>query len=286
MLLPWHEHKHTVNLSLASFEPLIRGTRNLIDMALTSRASHEPRFLFSSSISAVLAVPDEVVLEHEFPLSAAGNQLGYGMGKMVTEHLLLASPLAQTTSIRFGQLSGTLGFGYWSTTDWLPLLVKSYEVVGALPLAGPNDTVSWIAMDVAARTYADVALAQSEPRAVNGDTDAGETTLHVVNPSLALWNDIVPHLAAALGTKTVPYAEWLARVEAASRTHSLDAFPTAKLMRFFSAGPAILSGGKHLDTRRAQARSPALYKSKAIDGQQAREWVAYWRRTGFLAGAQ
>ena len=61
------------------------------------------------------------------------------MGKMVTEHLFLASPLSQTPSNRFGQLSGTLGYSYyWSTTDWLPLLVRSDEVVGVLPPASPS----------------------------------------------------------------------------------------------------------------------------------------------------
>ncbi|PWN86474.1 hypothetical protein FA10DRAFT_291988 [Acaromyces ingoldii] len=85
-----------------------KGMRNFIDMALTSHISHEPQILFSRTILAILAVPDDV---------------------MVTEHLFLASPLSQTPSNRFGQLSGTLGYSYyWSTTDWLPLLVSSDEV--------------------------------------------------------------------------------------------------------------------------------------------------------------
>ncbi|PWN86689.1 hypothetical protein FA10DRAFT_289533 [Acaromyces ingoldii] len=79
---------------------------------------------------------------------------------MVTEHLLLASPLSQTTSIRFGQLSGTLG---------------------------------------------------------TATTGARQTGCHC----------------------------------SSGATTSLDAFPMAKLLRFFSVGPAALSGGKHLDTSRA-----------------------------------
>ena len=49
--------------------------RNLIDMALTSHVSHESEILFSRSISAILAVPDDVVLGDEFISRPQGTQL-------------------------------------------------------------------------------------------------------------------------------------------------------------------------------------------------------------------
>jgi len=46
---------------------------------------------------------------------------------------LLAKSGLQVSSLRIGQISGGLPNGAWSTTDWLPILVKSSLALGALP---------------------------------------------------------------------------------------------------------------------------------------------------------
>ena len=51
-------------LNLTSFEPLILGVRNLIDMALGSSQPGGPRFLFISSISAVRSEYDVECIHH------------------------------------------------------------------------------------------------------------------------------------------------------------------------------------------------------------------------------
>lgn len=77
------------NLSLVSFEPNIRGTRNLIDLALRSRRASTLRFLFTSSIAssqgwdeAKGAFPEEVQYDAS---TAVGG--GYGESKYVCERV-------------------------------------------------------------------------------------------------------------------------------------------------------------------------------------------------------
>ena len=77
------------NLSLASFEPNIRSTRNLIDLALASPHASTLRFMFTSSIASAQgwdhskgAFPEEVQID---PGVAVGG--GYGEGKYVAERV-------------------------------------------------------------------------------------------------------------------------------------------------------------------------------------------------------
>ena len=76
-------------MSLASFEPNIRGTRNLVDLARASAYGSAVKFLFTSSVAQAIswdrsrgAYPEEVLLDPQF---AVGS--GYGEAKYVTERV-------------------------------------------------------------------------------------------------------------------------------------------------------------------------------------------------------
>lgn len=76
--------------------------------------------------------------------------LGYGQSKFVVEQVfiyylsctnalsffsqILKKSGLRTTSLRIGQLFGGLPMGAWSTTDWIPILVKTSKTLGHLPL--------------------------------------------------------------------------------------------------------------------------------------------------------
>lgn len=78
------------NLSLASFESHVKGSRVLIDLARSSRHSSLVRFLFTSSIGSTQSwdaktqgpYPEEVVMDAKY---AVGG--GYGESKYVTERV-------------------------------------------------------------------------------------------------------------------------------------------------------------------------------------------------------
>ncbi|KAJ8579549.1 hypothetical protein M405DRAFT_870173 [Rhizopogon salebrosus TDB-379] len=75
------------NLALSSFEPYVRGTRNIIDLAPSSPWDPKPRFMFTSSVSSAQSwdrakgpFPEEVQDD-----AGVAVGLGYGTNKYVCE---------------------------------------------------------------------------------------------------------------------------------------------------------------------------------------------------------
>lgn len=75
------------NLSVMSFEPLIRGARRLADLALASPQPAAVRYIFISSVGALSGWKDASRSVPEEPISDPRHSLGngYGEGKYVTE---------------------------------------------------------------------------------------------------------------------------------------------------------------------------------------------------------
>jgi nucleoside-diphosphate-sugar epimerase len=80
------------NLALSSFEPNVRGTRHLLDLALSSPHARAVRVLFTSSIGVTQSWPRERGLFPEEPQADASWCLGtgYGEGKYVGEQVRVA----------------------------------------------------------------------------------------------------------------------------------------------------------------------------------------------------
>ncbi|KAI9463499.1 male sterility protein-domain-containing protein, partial [Boletus coccyginus] len=78
------------NLSLVSFEPNIKATRNLVDLAVNAKHRSTLRFVFASTIGGIAqcwdctkgAFPEELQLD---PSTAVGT--GYGESKYVCERV-------------------------------------------------------------------------------------------------------------------------------------------------------------------------------------------------------
>jgi thioester reductase-like protein len=86
----------------------------------------------------------------------------------------------QATSLRIGQITGGLPNGAWSTTDWVPILIKSSLALGALPSA--IGTVSWLPGPAVARIILDVAFSPG---------GLAEPALNVVHPRPVTWDYIM-----------------------------------------------------------------------------------------------
>jgi thioester reductase-like protein len=111
--------------------------------------------MFTSSISTAQnwdrskgPFPEEVQYD-----AGVAEGLGYGASKYVSERVshrffmkmmyltnaailinkVLVNSKLPATSFRIGQISGGPPRGAWSTTDWLPIIVKSSVSLGALP---------------------------------------------------------------------------------------------------------------------------------------------------------
>ncbi|KAJ7360798.1 hypothetical protein DFH08DRAFT_951448 [Mycena albidolilacea] len=84
----------------------------------------------------------------------------------VSERILAASGL-EATSFRIGQVTGSSSNGAWSTTDWVPAIVKSSTALGNFP-SDPSNVVAWITPEAVFHTIVDAALSVKRlPFAVN-----------------------------------------------------------------------------------------------------------------------
>jgi len=103
------------NLSLRSFEEHVKGSRNLIDLALLSPRVNPPKYVFTSSIASVggfaqtgKRVPEEDFFD-ELEVSVGG---GYGESKAVTERILGELGIFDETHIRPSLISHLNSFYY------------------------------------------------------------------------------------------------------------------------------------------------------------------------------
>jgi thioester reductase-like protein len=283
------------NLSLSAFEPHVQGTRNLIDLARSSRKASTLKLLFTSSIASTISwdkskgpYPEEVVMD---PRYAVGN--GYGEGKYVSERILTQSGM-QATSFRIGQISGGRPNGAWATTDWVPILVKSSIRLGVLP--GAFGRVAWLPMHAVAQTILDIAWsANPSPQALN-----------VVHPRPVPWNSVVSSINEALVEEgiteakipIVDFQDWFAKLEAHASNASeevLKDIPAIKLLDFFR-GTALMDqatreqgvqdveavGMTPLSTEKIQSISETMKNLPLLDQSDALMWVKYWKGVGFF----
>lgn len=261
------------NLALRSFEPNLKGLRNLIDFSLASPLIQPPRLLYTSSIGIFKNVPQQQRLSETHVGSATALGSGYTESKWVAEEILAktseSTPL-KTTTVRVGQLCGGIN-GAWNSHEWVPALVQSAKFLGCIP-DDPAD-VSWLPVDIAAAAIVDFL-----------DTPISAGIFHLINPRPIPWLKIARVVASELSVSLVSYADWLARLEG-SRDSS-DTFRALRLLQFFRS-VAIhpeddAFGFPKLDMTNALDSSSALRNSCGLKETNVKEWMRYWQEAGTL----
>ncbi|KAG2362415.1 putative aminoadipate reductase [Suillus spraguei] len=285
------------NLALSSFEPNIRATRMLLDLALASPHAASLRFIFVSSISSVLGWdPSQGLVPEELPgVSSTAIALGsgYGESKHVAEQIIARSHL-QATSLRVGQISGG-PTGAWATTDWVPILVKSSLALGSL-LDLPG-VVSWTPADRVAAAALDVALSETYVPLVN-----------VTHPRPVPWRTIFEGVRDALvasgQTKhplpLEPYSGWMQKLEQrahGAKERDFKEVPALKILPFLRnlqpqdaesiSDDSEAGSGLRFVTDRACSLSGTMRvlstrESDWLGRSHAQAWVKYWESRGFL----
>ncbi|CAE6436771.1 unnamed protein product [Rhizoctonia solani] len=289
------------NFSLQSFEPSIRGVRNLLDLAFESTArTGSPRFTFVSSIAAAgFICPGRHLSEVPVALEDAATGIGYGQSKLVAEKLLESARGArlQTCIVRLGQLTGDVASGSWSTTDWVPSLVGSSVSLGCLP--GAVGTISWLPLDVAANSIIDICVARGVKLA---------SVVHAAHPSPVAWMDIMTMLSSTIASRIgsevpiIRFDDWNKRVTEAAgsfegpENERLARFPSTKMQSTVDgmvqadnelrtredASNAECGGTVRLDISRAEAISESLRLAPELGMEYVRKWVEYWECKGLF----
>ncbi|KAJ6594686.1 acetyl-CoA synthetase-like protein [Mycena capillaripes] len=264
------------NKSLSSFEPHVKGTRNLIDLARQSL--NEVRFLFTSSIGSASGwdqklgpFPEELQLDANV---AVGS--GYGESKYVSERILAASGL-EATSFRIGQVSGSASNGAWSTSDWVPALVKSSIVLGNFP-SDSSGIVAWLPPEVVSRTIVDAAMTTVKP----------PFAANLVHPRPVSWDFIMSTMASAVQLPLIPFTDWVQQLEVHSARATAEdiekivsRLPGLKLLDFFKAARAG-AGNTQFSTLKAEAMSDSMKLLNPLSANDAKQWIDYWKAKEFI----
>ncbi|KAJ7656834.1 putative aminoadipate reductase, partial [Mycena polygramma] len=263
------------NKSLSSFEPHVKGMRNLIDLALQSPNKAGVRFLFTSSITSAQGwdlklgpFPEELQLDANVAIGS-----GYGESKYVSERILAASGL-DAISFRIGQVCGSVSNGAWSTTDWVPAIVKSSIALGNFP-SYPSGTIAWLSPEAVSQAIVDAALSRENP----------PFAVNFVHPRPVAWDRILEAIAKDAQLPLIPFPDWVQQLQiraAAATAEDFKPVPGLKLLDFFRVGvPGIVQ--REFSTLKAQVLSEAMRSLEPLTEEDAKRWMSYWRQKKYIA---
>ncbi|KAJ6457255.1 putative aminoadipate reductase [Mycena sanguinolenta] len=260
------------NKALSSFEPHVKGTRNLIDLARQSK--HQVRFLFASSVGSAFGwdrklgpFPEELQLDANV---AVGG--GYGEAKYVCERILASSGL-EATSFRIGQITGSANNGAWASSDWVPTIVKSSITLGNFP-SDPSGVAAWLPPAAISRAIVDVALKpEMPPFAVN-----------LVHPRPIPWDLVMSTMASTAQLPLIPFTDWVQQLQdrsSGATAEDIADLPGIMLLDFLKA-TANEGGGIEFSTAKAQALSDSMKLLKPLNEDDVKQWMQYWRKKKFI----
>ncbi|OAP65522.1 hypothetical protein AYL99_01494 [Fonsecaea erecta] len=227
------------NLGLRSFEGQhIKGTQNLLNLALSVRAARPAGFALLSSVSVASATRQESPVAETLLEDLDSATMGYGRSKLVAEHMVhnAAAFGVEGRVIRVGQIVGDSQQGLWNDSESIPLIVRSALTLGCLPEL--QESCSWIPVDFVAKIIVELCSNETAPpgagagggREVNPSaTGACCRFYNVVNPTSFSWtDDLLPLLRrAGLSFESVSPQEWLAQLAASEQDPAVN--PTVKL---------------------------------------------------------
>ncbi|KAL1838823.1 hypothetical protein VTJ49DRAFT_2180 [Mycothermus thermophilus] len=236
------------NMPVESFEPHIRGVRNLVD--LSADAVRRVPVVFVSSIATVAGWrrPEPVPERSLRDLGIATG--GYGRSKLVSSLILeRASEVSGVPIevIRVGQIGGPASEkGSWNRQEWLPSIVSSSVHLGVLPDSlGQMTTVDWTPIEVIARMVLEVSgvtqgVAIDE---VNG-------YFHGINPRTTHWAPLAQAVMEFYGgriQRLVSFDEWVEALEKSqSDTEDISRNPALKLLDTYKTWARVAKEGQGL----------------------------------------
>lgn len=265
------------NLSLASFEPHIRGVRNLIDFAAQSK--HNAVLSFISSIGVTQGINWENAIPESIIEDWNSAAMGYGSSKLISERLVAEAQKVsgvRTQVLRVGQVSGPVRKekGRWNIQEWFPTIVSTSQYMKCVPtnLAVMN-RIDWVPVDVLSNIILDLADLTNPSKHF---TEYPSTPFfHLVNPRSIEWSQIYPVLVKDIGSECeiVEWSEWVARLRASAERGEIKENRGIKLLEFYEG---ITNGFPLavLETEKTVDKSETLGKL----GPVTQDWMELWMR--------
>ena len=297
------------NWALSSFEPYIRGVRNLINFSAAS--ANKSFLLFVSSVAAVGGwdgggkVPEEAF--HD--LSVASG-IGYGQSKLVSECLLdKATKISGVRSAccRVGIIAGPVEkkLGMWNKHEYIPsvslnprfchllsspatfeliprpkIMVSSAHL-SAFPSSFPSrERIDWIPVDKLSKILIEI-LVSSSTASQEEVAKRGTLMHHVVNPNVTTWSSLVPGILESYSkdcnVKPVPFEEWIQKLEkSVDEKLDVEQNPAIKLLDFYQEAAKATQGPRMLSSQRAEEASATLQNVGAVNNDWENIWMRQW----------
>ncbi|RYP70479.1 hypothetical protein DL771_005416 [Monosporascus sp. 5C6A] len=272
------------NWALASFEPHIKGVRQLADFCLGSNRSASLFFISTTGTVSHLRA-DGMVMEapnHVLTTEMSGYNSSKQVSELILEDAVVNSGL-HASICRLGQIAGPVRStkGMWGKQEWLPTIIETSKLLGLLPSTlGSMDRIDWVPVDVLADIV--VELAGIDKLEVHSMEKSPSTVqvYHAVNPEDVDWRTLVPTVLRHLGasTRIVSWDDWVRALRQSQHDASLADLkqnPGLKLLDFFEslrvAGDEA-SRGLVLDVELSTDKSRTL----ATLGPVNEEWMGLW----------
>ncbi|KAI0474340.1 hypothetical protein F4859DRAFT_522017 [Xylaria cf. heliscus] len=269
------------NFSMETFEPHIRGVRNIANFA--AQADHRVAVVFVSSLASVSRwhtsqgpVPEKRLEDWDLP----GNS--YGRSKMCGSLILEDAAVAgdfPAASIRVGQIAGPESeLGLWNRHEWLPSIIASSLYLGALPYElGSSDNVDWVPVGRVAQLVLDVVgVTPTDSQDIPVEEISGY--FHAVNDSVTSWGDLAPTVKDFYGNRIkelISFTEWVDRLEK-SDSKDIDKNPGLKLLDTYREMTHAKTLPLILDLERTNRRSRAMKEAPMISPELMIRWCKQW----------
>ena len=271
------------NITIETFEPQIRGVRNLLDFSFHSK--NKAPLVFVSSISTALGwlaktpgstVPEAIIRDFDAP-----EKIGYGESKYISEVLIddftKAAGIA-TAVFRTGQIAGPLSKrGYWNKREWFPSIIASSKHLKVLPeTLASFENIDWLPVD-----RLSIMMVELVEKLLDKGEHVRETLVYnLVNPQVTSWSSLLPAVQTLTSiSRTVPLRLWLDELDQSVRNnHGIvtDQNPAAKLLDFFR----LLSSQKEMSRVPRQLFEVTKLvrdsKQAAQLGAVSPDWVKLW----------
>ncbi|KAL0568452.1 hypothetical protein V5O48_013531 [Marasmius crinis-equi] len=261
-------------LSLDSFDAHIQGAVNLLN--LSSQSEFDATFYFSSSVSCRQGSAEERCKEDFPPDPSTASGTGYAQSKWVVEKICERAGEAgvRVGVLRIGQMVGDSVNGVWNETEAWPLLFKSANTVGALPML--DESPQWLPVDYAGRGITEIVLSPSSAQA---------KVYHIVNPDRSVpWSKLMDGLEeAGIKFERVEPKEWVERLSRSDQ--DLEKNPTIKLVGFFRnrwVSPSRRTPMVFETEETGKVASSIRDSPPGLNKELVKKWVERWRESGFL----
>ncbi|KFY47376.1 hypothetical protein V494_00016 [Pseudogymnoascus sp. VKM F-4513 (FW-928)] len=268
------------NMTVASFEPSIRGVRHLVDVSAAAAKQVPITFLSTIDTTSNWNSSDNVPESRLTDLSLP--ETGYGRSKLVGSFIVDAAAESGVpgVSIRVGQIAGPHSAkGKWNPQEFMPSLIKSSVYLGVLPQElGPHEVVDWIPIEDVAGLILDVSgITQSK------DVSEISGYMHCINPQTAKWADLavaIKNFFDGRVRELVTLEEWVSALEkSAASANNVDENPAIKLLPTYQGILAGQRAGRrhvYLDMKRTVAHSTTAGGVVPITTDLMWNWCAQW----------